>query len=90
MVYLDSHRSRPYRAELATTNGLGWGGSVLFFALLSFVIAIIVGYAVYVDARRRDDPNAVLLGLFIGFFTLLGIVPGFLALLLYLYGRGID
>ena len=66
------------------------GGSVLFFALLSFVTAIIVGYAVYVDALRRENPSAVLLGLFVGFFTLLGIIPGFLALLLYLYGRGID
>ena len=66
------------------------GGSVVSFALLSFITALIVGYAVYVDAHRRDNPNAVLVGLFVGFFTLLGIIPGFLALLLYVYGRGID
>lgn len=63
---------------------------VVLFGLLSLVTAVIGGYAVYVDARRRDNPNAIPIGLFIGFFTLLGIIPGFLALLLYLYGRGID
>ena len=63
---------------------------VISFGLLSFVAALIVGYAVYIDASRRNNPNAVLIGLFVGFFTVLGIIPGFIALLLYLYGRGID
>lgn len=66
------------------------GNSVFLFAVSSVVVAVIVGYAVYVDASRRGNPNAILLGLFVGFFTSLGLLPGFVALLLYLYGRGID
>lgn len=66
------------------------GLTAFLFALLSIAVAVVAGYAVYVDASRRGNSNAVLLGLFIGFFTVLGIVPGFVALLLYPYGRGVD
>lgn len=70
------------------TVGLEFGGLGLVLFLL--LAAGIVGYVVYVDAERRNNPNAVMVGLFVGIFTFLGLVPGFLALLLYMYGRGID
>lgn len=70
------------------TVGLEFGG--LGLALFLLLAAGIVGYVVYVDAERRNNPNAVMVGLFVGIFTFLGLFPGFLALLLYMYGRGVD
>lgn len=67
------------------TVGFEFGGrALLLFSLLA------PGIVVSVDATRPNKPNAMMVELFAGIFTFLGLIPGFLARLLYMYCRGTE
>lgn len=55
----------------------------LFFLILPFVLA----YWVYSDARSRENDNAALWALAVGGLTVLTLVGGILALVVYPWDR---
>lgn len=67
--------------------GNAGGSNLLSIGILVLVIAAILTYWVYKDATGRSNENALLWALGIGILTLLTLVGGLIAFVVYLYLR---
>lgn len=67
--------------------GNAGGTDLLSFGILILVIAVILTYWVYKDATGRGRDNALLWALGIGVLTLLTLLGGLIAFVIYLYTR---
>jgi hypothetical protein len=65
-----------------------FGGPGLFsMGLVALILAIVLGYWVYTDATKRSNDNALFWGLGVGILTLLTLLGGILAFVIYLWKR---
>ncbi len=69
-------------------QGRGFDGIGLFpVGLVALVLAVVFAYWVYTDATGRGSDDAALWALVVGILTLLTIVGGLVALLVYVWKR---
>ncbi len=62
-------------------------GRVAPIGLIVLIIALVLGYWVYKDAKGDGKDNALLWGLVVGILTLFTVIGGLIALGVYLFTR---
>lgn len=69
-------------------QAIGVGGPRFFrMGLFVLIIAAAMAYWVYTDAEKRGKDNALLWGLGVGILTLLTLLGGIVALIVYVWKR---